>query len=247
MLYVSLFWHPKKHSEGWFLKRYAKNNKKVFFIQIGANDGFENDLLLKFIFKYNWKGILVEPQYWVFEKLKQLHQLTRGLIFENAAIVRNDGKTTFYKLSFSESPWATGLSALRRESLEEKIASGFVDEQASIEGVKTPENKTDYIKETQVTGVSLATLIARHEVEKVNVLQISACEFDCEIVKMIDTATLHPDIIIFPLPQSNDLSHEDCLSFLKGIGYLLVQGKKNILAVKEGTFEAPLMEGAKFL
>ena len=45
------------------------NHKDFFFIQVGANDGITGDDLRKYILKYQWHGILVEPVPYVFDRL----------------------------------------------------------------------------------------------------------------------------------------------------------------------------------
>ena len=245
--YYHYLWNPKKHSIAWFINHYAKNKKNVFFIQIGSNDGLERDPLLKFIVKYHFKGILIEPQYWVFEKLRHLHQLTKGMIFENAAIGAKDGKEKFYKIGFSESRWATGLASFVKETLEKKIASGYVDECARREKCKTPVNKEDYIKETQVKCVSLNTLMAKHEVKEVHLLQIDTEGYDFEIIKMIDTKVLHPDLISFEIDHLSDQDKQDCLSLLKNIDYKIVLCGRDALAIKEGALHESLLNGVSFV
>ena len=74
------------------------DSKKFRFVQVGANDGKTNDPLYHYVKKYNLKGILVEPQKDVFEELKKTYEGVPGLIFENAAIYTEDGKTFIYSI-----------------------------------------------------------------------------------------------------------------------------------------------------
>ena len=245
-IFYSYLWRPKKHSISWFINQYAKINKDIFFVQIGSNDGLEHDPIMKFIIKYDWKGILVEPQYWVFEKLKRLHQLRFNLVFENAAICKEDGKAKFYKIGFSESRWATGLSSFVKETIEKKIDSGYVDACAKREGANIPAKKEDYIKETQVKCVSLNILIAKHEVKNVHILQIDTEGYDFEIIKMIDTKILHPDIISFEIDHLNEQDKENCVSFLKNMQYQVVICGRDAIALKDGALNESLLQEVTF-
>lgn len=68
---------------------------KIYFCEIGAMDGKRHDDMYKYIQKYNWKGILVEPLRDMFEKLKINYSNKQGLIFENSAISNRNSKKKF--------------------------------------------------------------------------------------------------------------------------------------------------------
>src|SRR3989344_626219 len=84
------------------IKNFSNKHRNVFFIQIGANDGMKFDSTYLYVKKYNWRGILVEPVGYVFEKLKDNYRSVNGLIFENAAIGERDGFKNFYMLEKNE-------------------------------------------------------------------------------------------------------------------------------------------------
>src|ERR1035438_3422409 len=48
----------------------ATRGDQLSFIEVGANDGEFDDPLREYIVKYPWKGVLIEPQPDVFERLK---------------------------------------------------------------------------------------------------------------------------------------------------------------------------------
>src|SRR5688500_19325979 len=73
-------------------------NMDFFFVQIGSNDGKTGDPLYEYIKECKWKGILVEPVPYLFEKLKQTYRGFEGLLFENSAIDTKDGYRTFYRI-----------------------------------------------------------------------------------------------------------------------------------------------------
>src|SRR5271155_2568223 len=63
----------------------------IFFLQIGAHDGVSYDPIHNYIAKHHWKGLLVEPQPAVFQKLKENYAGEKQLLFENSAIAQQDG------------------------------------------------------------------------------------------------------------------------------------------------------------
>ena len=57
-------------------------NQPLSFIQVGANDGVYGDPLRSYVRRFGWKGILVEPQQDVFERLvEKLWRLQRSSDF----------------------------------------------------------------------------------------------------------------------------------------------------------------------
>lgn len=92
-----IFWIPKRKID--FNNVFAKyNHEQFYFIQIGANDGVTGDDLRKFIEKYNWHGILVEPVPHVFKRLQNNYSGFKHLIFENSAISTKTGFSKFYSI-----------------------------------------------------------------------------------------------------------------------------------------------------
>ena len=73
------------------------SHDEVVFMQIGANEGImSNDFLHPLILAKRWKGILIEPVPWIFEKLKKNYAHVPGLYFENVAISDIRKKSEFY-------------------------------------------------------------------------------------------------------------------------------------------------------
>lgn len=76
----------------------ALRGQNISFIQVGANDGRYGDPLHKYIVKYPWRGILVEPQPDVFTRLCANYAAYKDrLIFKNVAIDAMQKVITMYK------------------------------------------------------------------------------------------------------------------------------------------------------
>lgn len=68
-----------------FLKKFSAVNKTCNFIQIGSNDGLANDPLREFVLSKRWKGILVEPVPYLFDRLIDNYKGIDGLYFEKGS------------------------------------------------------------------------------------------------------------------------------------------------------------------
>src|SRR6266545_7291938 len=75
-----LFRDPVDHA----LYSLSISRKKIFFIQIGANDGGPSDPLFPFLQLKHWRGIMVEPVPYLFEQLQARYGTDQRFILVNA-------------------------------------------------------------------------------------------------------------------------------------------------------------------
>ncbi len=193
------------------VRDHMSKTEDFFVLQIGANDGVRVDPIRRYIKEFHWSGLLVEPVPWLFEKLCENYKDEHQLRFENAAIAAHDGTVTFYAVvdegGFPD--FAHGLGTLDRES------------------ILSPDNKSripnieSLIREIVVPSMTVATLLAKHQVEWIDLLQIDAEGYDFEILKMFDFGKMKPSIIQFehfhlPIEERNE-----CFRYLASNGYRL--------------------------
>src|SRR5271156_6703918 len=75
-----------------------KQGTEISFVQVGANDGVFGDPLRSYITKYPWRGVLVEPQPDVFDRLVRNYEpYADRLILENLAISSDRSELVLYK------------------------------------------------------------------------------------------------------------------------------------------------------
>ena len=152
-----------------------------FFVQIGANDGISNDPIRKYILKYKWRGILVEPIPETFELLKQNYSDQEQLIFERLVISDTKGKVDFYK-----SPRSV-LSSLHDDSwFKENNSFGYLNRKIAGGAEKI-----------QVDSMPLMELLHKHNVGHLDLLQIDTEGFDAEIIEMLDFTEIKPVLIAY--------------------------------------------------
>lgn len=153
-----------------------------FFIQIGAHDGVSVDPVRNYITKYNWKGILVEPQPKIFARLAKACEGNANLKLENAAVGTKDGTASLYAFKEdSRLPYhATMLASFNRDALVHN-GHAYVGE----------------IEEIKVPTISVRTLLEKHAVKHVNLLQIDTEGFDKEIIRFFIQSNCFPTIIHF--------------------------------------------------
>ena len=232
-IFYRVFYKPEKGSLDEFTSLFSKTSGKVRVVQIGANDGISNDPIHKFIRRDHWNGVLLEPQKYVFEKfLKPLYSRTKGITVLNAALDVIDGTKPIYRISVTNSRWATGLTSFNRTILEEAVRSGYIERQAEKEGCPLPENKDEYITEESVECICTETLLKKAGIERTDWLQIDTEGFDFEIIKMFNIGITRPTVIVYENIHLSQADREECRNYLKINGYISCDYGANTLAMR---------------
>lgn len=159
------------------IERHARRQPDFYFVQIGANDGMTVDPIREYVLRYGWKGILIEPQKKYFEQLQKNYAGRSGLHFENVAIgEREETKQLFVVREDAEFGEWRGLIATFKPQVH--FAEG--DERLATENVQC---------------VTLASVVAKHALPHIDLLQIDTEGYDYEILKSIDFAAVSPRVI----------------------------------------------------
>ncbi|MFY0651979.1 MAG: FkbM family methyltransferase, partial [Cyclobacteriaceae bacterium] len=243
-LYIGFYkylYKPSKGSLSHFLDEYSKSNKGLTVVQVGANDGFNHDPIHKFVKRDKWKGVLIEPQKYIFENfLYKLHQHTDEVVPLNAAMGEEDGEMPLYKISFTNERWATGLATFHKPTLENAVKNGTIKRRALKNGVTPPASEADYISEEMVAVVSPGTLRTQYHIDHLDLLMVDTEGYDFEIIKMFVGAEMIPDVMVFEYNHLSEVDLESCKDFLKDRDYSFVVKGTNMLAVKQGTGAAAI-------
>lgn len=174
------------------------------FLQIGANDGITGDPIAQFVRRYGFRGVCVEPQPEAFARLRDTYQDLPRIAVECAAIADQDGARLLYR--FRPGPgvpaWADMLASFSRELLV-----------ANTHGVRGE------VEAVSVPTVTLQSLLSRHQLSALDLLQIDTEGFDFEIVKLLDLSRMRPTIINMEVGALAASVRQDCLMYLNRVGY----------------------------
>jgi FkbM family methyltransferase len=172
---------------------------QIFVLKIGANDGVENDPIADFLLNdKRYRGVLVEPIPVFARMLSANYEGTGRFKVEQAAIGAKDGACPMYYVDTNATDskgqplptWLRGVASLDRTHVEKHLL---------------PE-MYGAIVETKVDCFSIAGLLARNGIQKVDLLQIDAEGYDYIVLKQFDFSTLRPKVVIF---EKKHLSNED--------------------------------------
>lgn len=170
----------------------AQRVEDFFFLHIGAYDGAYQDPLPAMAIRHGWRGVMVEPQPPVFERLREnfAGQAERWG-FENTAVAAESGEMTFYTTRHQSSH----VASFDRGNL---LRRGVAPE--DIVGVRVPT-------------VTVEDLLARHGAPHAHLIQIDAEGYDGQIIRSIDLTRMRPEIIryehvnLFPSERAEVIEH----------------------------------------
>lgn len=203
-----------------------KKSKKVkndfFFIQIGSNDGVTGDPIHFLIVKNKWKGILIEPIKYLFNRLVKNYNGQKGLIFENVAISRKKELKIFYRMKERKNniPWWYN-----------QIGS-FYKTNVLEHGDRIKNIRKFLIKE-KVRCLSLNDILGKYKVKKLDLLHIDAEGYDYEIINSINFKEIVLGMILYEHKHLDTKNKGLCENFLLDKGYSLIKGEKDTLAYQK--------------
>ncbi len=158
------------------------------FVKVGANDGMTGDPCSDILLADTaWKGLLIEPVPYCFERLrKNFHDSSRFLP-EQVAIGAAPGRAPFYYVDQEAikslpdlPPWYDQLGSFDRSNILKHF-----------DGVLEP-----FIVEREVQVCTLSEILRRTGIGKVHLLHIDTEGHDYEVLKTLDFAD-HAPVVIF--------------------------------------------------
>lgn len=196
----------------------AENTDRFFFVQIGANDGVIYDPIYKFVTRYNWAGILVEPVRCYFDRLLNNYRGYPNLQFENAAISDKDEQRDFYRvqegLDFLPE-WCNGL--------------GTFDLNVLLTHKWAIPNLEDYVVKETVQCLSLVGLLEKYAVNEIDLLLIDTEGYDYQILKQLDLNSIRPRILLYEHQYISQEQRHECEKRFRQYGYKVSSHMGNTL------------------
>jgi FkbM family methyltransferase len=198
------------------LEAFAERHPGGFFIEIGSNDGVHSDHLRSLLGSGGWRGLMVEPVPYVFERLRENYGGVEGIALENAAIADRDGRLPFFHLAKLNDgregdlpSWYDQIGSFSRETI-----LGHAD--------KIPDIERRLVR-TEVPSLTFESLCRKHGVERVDLLLTDTEGYDWEIIKRIDFDRRHPGLLIYEHYHLPAKLRAECREFLEARGYALME------------------------
>jgi FkbM family methyltransferase len=208
---------------GQIIFEFGRGHPGAFFIQVGSNDGEYLDPLSAEIHARRWRGIMVEPVPYVFERLRANYGHNRRVILENGAIADVDGSRTLYHLSQAEPgaplpEWYDKLGSFRRDVIA-KHRPAIPDFDRRLVTIDVP-------------CLTFDSLCRKHGVTAVDLVQMDTEGYDFEIVKLIDLDRLRPRLIMYEHLHFDDRTRRACSEHLERHGYEQLSDVVNTICLR---------------
>lgn len=217
------------------LHRLGLARHDVRFVQVGAMDGVSFDDFHGYVRMYGWAGLLVEPMPWHFERLQaayaRLDPDGTRYRFERAAIAEADG--TVRMLTIDPAAVDDG-----------RIAACF----GGMSAIWPPRNGlasegdaavvAAWGRDIDVPALSLATLLARHDVRRIDVLCIDAEGWDFRILRQLDVSRWRPLVVRCEWVNLDAGEQQQVLAWLHARDYVTCVSGQNLDAVARGMWAA---------
>ena len=197
-----------------------------FFVKVGANDGItgdpcSTDILLA---AANWKGLLIEPVPYCFDRLKANFPDRIRFRLEQVAIGASKTEESFFYVDANAAhslpslpSWFDQLGSFKKEHILKHLS-----------GTLEP-----FIIECKVPVCRLSDVLARHGIHDLHLLHVDAEGHDYEVLKTLDFAIHSPFSIFVEHKHLIDAQRKELLSLLLEHGYSIVDCVTDYFAVNE--------------
>jgi FkbM family methyltransferase len=194
------------------LEEFAKTHASARFIEIGAHDGAWRDQLRTFILTRGWKGVMVEPVPYVFDRLRRNYESIEGVAVENAAISNADGHQPFYQLRQVHDPQREGLPSWYD-------AIGSLSRDTVLSHADLIPDIAERLVSTEVTCLTFESLCRKHGLDEIDFLMVDTEGHDWEVLQGVDFEEHRPRLLVYEHQHLNEEDRADCRSHLARHGY----------------------------
>lgn len=207
------------------------------FVQVGGMDGKRYDPVYAFIKHYRWRGLILEPLPDLFEALSRNYAGCDGVTLVNAALTEADGERTMLRVGREAAHagavplWAEGLGTFHPE----RNALGGVGVGV---GTELHAALLDHARHESVACLTLASLVERHAVTRIDLLQVDAEGCELDILRQVDRGGHRPTMVHLEYWALPPEERRELLGILADWGYVLRMGESDVMGI------SPALKGA---
>lgn len=194
------------------LRAFERAHPDAVFVQVGSNDGHQHDPL-KQIIERRWRGLMVEPVPFVFERLRRNYgRYADRITLDNVAVGERDGIAPFFHLAPVADhrreglpQWYDGIGSFHREHVLKH--AGHIPDVA------------ERLVCTEVPVLTFESLCRKHAVDRVDLVHIDAEGADFEVIRSIDLEHRRPRLLVYEHYHQEPEERAGCVAHLEAHGY----------------------------
>lgn len=197
----------------------ARRKPDFTFLQVGAFDGVTGDPIYELVRSFGWRGIVCEPNPDAFRRLEQNYCDLPKVRVENVAIdVANRVRKLYFVRKTEERmpEWIYQMGSFQPDFITK--------DRTGIEGVEALVTSAD------VNCTTIDSVLKKHSIDTLDLLQIDTEGFDFEIIKMLKMDLHKPSIIQYEHKHLSRSDKSKSAQYLVSLGYQLVFGRYDTMA-----------------
>src|SRR5438309_3341043 len=200
-------------------RRMFEIGQEFTFIQVGAFNGIPTDPLRKYISKYGWRGVLVEPQPGPAAQLRELYRNNDRIVILQAALDCTSRSRTLFTVESANIPkWAGGMASFERDNI---VKNAYL-----ITGLEA------MIKEIVVNCITFDDVMRSIASDRLDLLQVDAEGADGYILSLFPFDRVRPGIVHWESKNLTKYQQEEVIDILSKYGYRFARsGEEDMLAV----------------
>jgi FkbM family methyltransferase len=195
-----------------------------FFVKVGANDGVTEDPISSMLrADARYRGLLIEPVYYLFQKLKRNYSDVARFTCENVAIADEAGYKRFYFVDERATQfvpnlplWYDQLGSFNRDHILRHL-----------DGALKP-----YIIETDIECVGLRDVLRRNGAKKIDLLHIDTEGYDYHVLRQVDFLESAPRVILLEHRHLSKRDKKSTVTLLKRNRYRMYDCGSDYLAIR---------------
>jgi FkbM family methyltransferase len=197
---------------------------RFVYLQIGANDGVQDDPLVHWRADDRVSGVLVEPQPEPCDHLRSIANERTKVI--QAAVSAEPGEATLFRFS----PLQTGMNSTVYASFDrnylERIATQRRLPPESIEGIRVPTIDCDSLR-------------SHLPLSELDLLLIDTEGFDYQVLKLFDLDKNRPVLVCYEDINLARRDRQAAIQLLLGTGYRIAFHGNDVLAAQPQSLGLP--------
>lgn len=194
----------------------------IVFVQVGSNDGARGDPLHALVREKGWRGVLVEPVPFIYERLKRNHPDERRFACVNAAVGTAEEERDFHYLAeeagrLLDLPfWFDQLGSFDREHIVAALGPRVAP----------------FVRTERIRCRPLAAILEETGLTRIDLFHVDTEGFDHEVLKQLDLARFAPRVVIFEHKHLAPADRAATLERLAAHGYRFRTARDDTVAVR---------------
>lgn len=202
----------------------GRRGVKPSIVVIGAMDGHSFDDMTGYFITYRWSGLFIEPIPYQFQALKKFHDsldYVHSCKYENCAISEHNGEIEMLTIDPKAiedgiiHPCFGGMSAV----YPPRNGLGGEGDAATVAA---------YGKRIKVPCKTLQTVLDKHKITNIDIIQVDTEGWDWKILKQLDFAIYRPKLIRSEYINLSDEEKEEMITFFSDMGYIYTYSSQDI-------------------